>query len=133
MIERVSHITVFVLDQDEAKEFYVDKLGFGVAADQELGDSRWLTVVPPDQPDLFIALVEPKPPEFDLDTSRQIRALVEKGVLGGAFFETTDCHEAYRELSGRGVEFVVPPTERDYGIEATFRDNSGNVFSLLQT
>jgi catechol 2,3-dioxygenase-like lactoylglutathione lyase family enzyme len=132
MIDRLSHITIYVLDADAAKDFYTTKLGFKVGSDQGSGAGRWLTVVPPEQPELFIALLEPETDVSDQQTAADMRALIAKGALGGAFFETKDCRKAHEELSARGVEFIHKPTEKPYGIEATFKDNSGNRLILLE-
>jgi catechol 2,3-dioxygenase-like lactoylglutathione lyase family enzyme len=132
MINRLSHACVWVLDQDEALDFYTSKLGFEVRADERMDSFRWLTVGPPDQPDVEIILGDPGPPMLDPESGEQMRALVAKGALGAGVFATSDCRAAYEELSAKGVKFLQEPTERPYGIEATFRDNSGNWFSLTQ-
>jgi len=132
MITALSHTTVWVLDQQEALDFYTQKLGFEVRTDERLDDFRWVTVSPPDQPAHELILLEPGPPMIDEDAAAQVRALVAKGALGAGAFETDDCRRTYAELSGRGVTFLSEPTERFYGIEATFRDNSGNWFSVVE-
>lgn len=132
MIDRLSHACVWVLDQDDALEFYTSKLGFELRSDERLDSFRWLTVGPPEQPDLEILLAHPGPPMLDPESAEMVRSLVAKGVLGAGVFATSDCRRAYEELSARGVRFLMEPTERMYGIEATFRDNSGNWFSLTQ-
>jgi predicted enzyme related to lactoylglutathione lyase len=132
MIKRLSHINVAVLDQDSAKAFYTEKLGFTVRSDERMGPIRWLTVSPPEQHDVEILLLAPGPPLHDEETARGVRDLVAKGALGGAVFETDDCRETSRELSERGVELVQEPTERPYGIEAVFKDDSGNWFNLVE-
>jgi predicted enzyme related to lactoylglutathione lyase len=86
-----------------------------------------------DQPDFEIILFEPKPGMMmDEDTTQQVRAVIQKGVLGAGVFNTDDCHGTYEELKAKGVQFLSPPSERPYGIEAVFKDNSGNWFSLTQ-
>lgn len=132
MINRLSHSCIWVLDQDEALASYTDKLGFEVRTDQTMDDFRWVTVGPPEQDDLEIALLVPRPPMMDAEAAEQIKALVSKGAMGNAVFATDDCRRTYEELKARGVEFLQEPAERFYGIEATFRDNSGNWFSLTQ-
>ncbi|HSE33474.1 MAG TPA: VOC family protein [Pyrinomonadaceae bacterium] len=134
MIRKMSHATIFVNNQNEALEFYRDKLGFKVHTDAMVGDDfRWLTVCADDQPDLEIVLMEPKPGMLmDEETSNQLRAIMNKGVLGAGAFHTDDCRGTYEELKAKGVEFLSEPTERFYGIEAVFRDNSGNWFSLTE-
>ena len=134
MIQRLSHVTVWVLDQDAAYDFYVNKLGFDVRTDARMDNGfRWLTVGPKGQPDLEIALMPTAPgPMMDQESSDALRSLVRKGVLGAGVFETADCQQTYEELKGKGVEFTQPPTERFYGIEALLKDNSGNWFSMSQ-
>ncbi|HEY6122853.1 MAG TPA: VOC family protein [Pyrinomonadaceae bacterium] len=134
MIRKMSHATVFVGNQDEALKFYRDKLGFEVRTDAKVSDEfRWLTVSPRDQPDFEIVLMEPKPGMLmDEATAAQLRSLMEKGVLGAGAFDTDDCRATYTELKGKGVEFLSEPAERPYGIEAVFKDNTGNWFSLTQ-
>jgi catechol 2,3-dioxygenase-like lactoylglutathione lyase family enzyme len=132
MIKQLSHTTIWVLDQDEALAFYTQKLGFQVGTDARMDDFRWLTVSPPRQPDHELVLVEPGPPMMDEESAEEVRALVAKGVLGAGAFETDDCRRTYTELSEREVRFLSEPTERFYGIEATFRDNSGNWFSMTE-
>ena len=132
MITGLSHTTIWVLDQDEALDFYTRTLGFEVKTDATMDDFRWLTVNPPGQPDHQLALLFPGPPMMDEQAAEQVRALVAKGALGPGAFETKDCQGTYDELTGRGVTFLSEPTERFYGIEATFRDNSGNWFSMTQ-
>jgi catechol 2,3-dioxygenase-like lactoylglutathione lyase family enzyme len=139
MIQKMSHTSVYVLDQDSAKEFYVGKLGFELRNDFVMGEGfegggqgfRWLTVSPPGQPDVQFILADCRmghaPEHADV-----LRELVAKGVLGVGVLATDDCRAAFRELSERGVVFLQEPAERPYGVEATFRDDSGNIFSLTE-
>jgi catechol 2,3-dioxygenase-like lactoylglutathione lyase family enzyme len=100
----------------------------------EMGNFRWLTVGLPDQPDAALALMTvPGPPVFDADTRAQVQATMAKGVAGGLFFSTDDCRATYEELKGKGVEFTEEPSERPYGIDAAFRDPSGNAVRLVQS
>jgi predicted enzyme related to lactoylglutathione lyase len=139
MIRQMSHTNVFVLDQDSAKTFYTEKLGFEARFDIALGEEfegagqsfRWLTVSPKEQPDLQIVLAScdmGRTPE----QAEQLRALVAGGGLGPGVLTTDDCHATYKELSAKGVTFLSEPTERPYGIEAMMRDDSGNLISLTQ-
>lgn len=134
MIQKLSHATIYVLDQEQALDFYTNKLGFEVRSDITVeGGFRWLTVGPKSQPELELVLFAAKPAHlWDEATVGHLRAILEKGVLGVGVFDTADCHATYAELKAKGVEFVAPPQEQPYGIEATFKDNSGNVFSLMQ-
>jgi catechol 2,3-dioxygenase-like lactoylglutathione lyase family enzyme len=141
MIQRMSHSAIFVLDQDVAKDFYVNKLGFEVKTDQSMPNGfRWLTVNPKGQPDLEIILmkVEPSPSDGanvqkiqpkDVET---IRELMKKGVFGAGVFQTADCRKTYEEMKAKGVEFISEPKEQFYGVEAVFRDPFGNWFSMSQ-
>ena len=134
MISRMSHATIYVIDQDKAIEFYRDKLGFRVINDVSMdGGFRWITVAPKDQSDFEIVLMGTQAgPMFEEEASTQLRALIASGKLGAGVFNTPNCQATYEELSSRGVEFMSPPAERPYGIEALFKDNSGNWFSLTQ-
>jgi catechol 2,3-dioxygenase-like lactoylglutathione lyase family enzyme len=133
MIRKLNHVNVFVLDQDRAKQFYIETLGFEVRNDSILDGFRWLTVGPKDQPDLAILLAYPAPPMFSPEDAETVRALVAKGSLGGGVFDTDDCRRTFEELSAKGVTFLQEPAERPYGVEALFRDDSGNWFSLTET
>ena len=134
MIRRMSHATIFVENQEEALAFYRDKLGFRVHTDAKINDDfRWLTMCTNDDPDFELILLEPKPGMLmDEETSKQMRAIMAKGVLGAGAFNTDDCQGTYDELKAKGVEFISAPSQRPYGIEAVFKDNSGNWFSLTQ-
>jgi catechol 2,3-dioxygenase-like lactoylglutathione lyase family enzyme len=134
MIKKMSHASIFVLNQEEALSFYRDQLGFEVHTDAMVGpDFRFLTINAKDQPDFEIILMEPKAGMLmDEATATQLRAIIEKGVLGAGAFHTDDCRATYAELKSKGVEFVSEPAERPYGIEAVFKDNSGNWFSLTE-
>jgi catechol 2,3-dioxygenase-like lactoylglutathione lyase family enzyme len=132
LITDLSHTTIWVLDQDEALEFYTGNLGFEVNPDATMDDFRWLTVNPPGRPEHELVLLVPGPPMMDEESAEQVKALVAKGALGPGAFQTDDCRATYAELSARGVTFLSEPAERFYGVEATFRDNSGNWFSLTQ-
>jgi catechol 2,3-dioxygenase-like lactoylglutathione lyase family enzyme len=133
---KIANAQVWVHDQDEALAFYTEKLGMEVRQDvslAELGDFRWLTVAPPGQEDFALVLMAiPGPPVFDEETAQQIETLMGKGVSGGVFLTTDDCHASYEELKARGVEFTEAPEERPYGIDAGFRDPSGNSFRLTE-
>jgi len=134
MIQRYSHSTLYVTDQDAAREFYVQKLGFELRMDQEFGGFRWLTVGPKGQPDFQLILMKVGANTGnDPEATEQIRALLTGGKLGAAgVFETADCRKTYEELSAKGVEFLAPPEDKFYGVEAVFKDSSGNRFSLTQ-
>jgi uncharacterized glyoxalase superfamily protein PhnB len=134
MIQRLSHTTVFVFDQEEALRFYRDKLGFEVRTDATMdGGFRWLTVGPKTQPEMEIALMKvAEGPMCDAETAATLQKLVKKGTFSVGVFETADCKKTYEELKAKGVEFMQPPEEQFYGIEAIGKDNSGNWFSMTQ-
>ena len=133
---KFANAQVWVHDQDEALAFYTQKLGWEVRSDvtlAEMGDFRWLTVGPPAQPDVSIVLMAiPGPPMFEPETVEQIKSLMAKGVSGGIFLTSDDVRADYETLRARGVEFTEAPEERPYGIDAGFRDPSGNSFRLTQ-
>jgi catechol 2,3-dioxygenase-like lactoylglutathione lyase family enzyme len=136
MLTKLTHVNVWVNDQDEALAFYTDTLGLELRDDvtvPELGNFRWLTVGVPGQDDVALTLMTvPGPPVFDDETKRQLEALVAKGAAGGLFFQTEDCRATFEELAGRGVEFLQEPTQQPYGIDAGFRDPSGNGIRMVQ-
>jgi predicted enzyme related to lactoylglutathione lyase len=134
MIQHMSHTPIYVLDQDSAFDFYVNKLGFEVKTDAKMGeDFRWLTVSPPGQPDLEISLMAIAAGRmWDEETANTVRQLVKNGKMGAGVFGTPDIHKTYEELTAKGVEFLQPPKEEFYGIAAVFKDDSGNWFSLTQ-
>jgi catechol 2,3-dioxygenase-like lactoylglutathione lyase family enzyme len=132
---KLSNAQLWVHDQDEALAFYTQKLGMEVRSDvtlPELGDFRWLAVAPPGQDVSIVLMAIPGPPVMDDETAGRVRDLMAKGFAGTVFLTTDDCRASYEELKGRGVEFTDPPEERPYGIDAGFRDPSGNSFRLTQ-
>jgi catechol 2,3-dioxygenase-like lactoylglutathione lyase family enzyme len=133
MFSRINLSSVFVLDQDEALTFYVDKLGLEVATDQDLGFMRWLTVRVPGDPSRELLLERPGPPAMDDATAAQVRELVTKGATGGWFgLATDDARKAYETLKSRGVELTEEPTERPYGTDFGLRDPFGNAIRVVQ-
>jgi predicted enzyme related to lactoylglutathione lyase len=134
MILRQTHYPIYVIDQEESLKFYRDKIGFEVRTDMKMDNGfRWLTIGPKSQPDFEINLQAiHSVPGLNPETAEQLRALVEKGTFGVAVFETDDCRADYEAWSKLGVEFVQPPQEQFYGIEAIVKDNSGNWFSLTE-
>jgi catechol 2,3-dioxygenase-like lactoylglutathione lyase family enzyme len=133
---KIGTAQLWVLDQDEALKFWTEKVGMEVRSDvtlPELGDFRWLTVAPRGQDDFAIVLMAiPGPPVMEESTAEQVRDLTAKGFAGTVFLVTDDCRAAYEELKGRGVEFTETPEERPYGIDAGFRDPSGNSIRLTE-
>ena len=133
---RISTAQLWVHDQDEARSFWTDKVGFEVREDvtvPEMGNFRWLSVGPRDQDQIAIVLMAiPGPPVMDEETRAQVAELTAKGFASTIFLTTDDCIKAYEELSGRGVEFTEKPTPQPYGIDCGFRDPSGNSVRLSQ-
>jgi catechol 2,3-dioxygenase-like lactoylglutathione lyase family enzyme len=133
MLNNINISHVFVLDQDEALDFYVGKLGLEVSNDVDLGFMRWLTVRVPGDPGRDILLEKPGPPAIDDAAAAQIRELLTKGASGFAVgFTTDDCRETYETLVERGVEITEEPTERDYGTDMGLRDPFGNAIRIVQ-
>jgi catechol 2,3-dioxygenase-like lactoylglutathione lyase family enzyme len=136
MLKQLTTVGVWVHDQDEALAFYTEKLGLELRDDvtvPEMGNFRWVTVGVPGQPDVSISLLAvPGPPVFDEETKAQIEALVAKGATGGLFFSTDDVQGTFEELKSRNVEFLQEPTEQAYGVDAGFRDPSGNQMRVAQ-
>jgi len=133
MSNRISHTFIHVLDQDQALDFYVGKLGMVVHTDADLGTMRFLTVNFPDQPDVEVVLMVPGPPAYDDATAAHIRELVTKGAAGGGLIlHTDDCRSTYESLRAKGVEFTQEPTERFYGIDCALRDPFGNPLRFTQ-
>jgi catechol 2,3-dioxygenase-like lactoylglutathione lyase family enzyme len=131
MITNISLMTLFVTDQDEARKFYTDVLGFEARADVTLGDYRWVTVGHPDQPELDVTLSVPRPP-LDPEMIAAVRRALANGSMGGFGLKTDDCRKTYEELTAKGVEFMQPPADRPYGVEAVMRDNSGTWLVLVE-
>ena len=133
---RIANAQLWVHDQDEALAFYTQRLGWEVRSDvtvAEMGNFRWLAVGPVGQDDVSVVLMAiPGPPVFEPETTKAVADLTAKGASGTIFLATEDCRASYEELKGRGVEFVDAPEERPYGIDASFRDPSGNHIRLTQ-
>jgi catechol 2,3-dioxygenase-like lactoylglutathione lyase family enzyme len=133
MITKMTHSTVYVLDQDSAFDFYTNKLGFKVVTDVPMGnDGRWLTVAPPQMPGFEMVLVPVTRSMFSREVSETLKDLVKKGTFGVAVLTCDDIYASYEELKAKGVEFTKAPTTEFYGTEAIFKDDSGNWYSLAQ-
>jgi catechol 2,3-dioxygenase-like lactoylglutathione lyase family enzyme len=134
MVQKLSHVTLFVTNQDQAKDFYVNKLGFEVRTDHTMDNGfRWLTVGARNQPDVEIVLMEPQPGQLlDEEAAQAVRMLLRKGVLGAGVLQVDDCRKTYEELKQKGVQFAGAPEERFYGVEAIMKDGVGNWFSMTQ-
>jgi catechol 2,3-dioxygenase-like lactoylglutathione lyase family enzyme len=133
MITKMTHTSIYVLDQDSAIDFYTNKLGFKIITDVPMADNdRWITVCPPEQPGFEIILSPITRGMFSKGTVKALKELVQKGAFGLGVFTCTDIFATYEELKAKGVEFTKPPTKEFYGTEALFKDDSGNWFSLAQ-
>ena len=133
---RIASAQLWVRDQDEALDFWTRKVGMEVTSDvtvPEMGNFRWLAVSPPGQPDIAIVLMAiPGAPVMDGKTADDVRSLMSRGFAGTVFLTTDDCQSSYEQLKARGVEFTEEPEDRPYGIDAGFRDPSGNSVRLTQ-
>ena len=134
MISKLTHASVYVIDQESARDFYVNKLGFIEKMRVPIGDDAfWLTVSPTEQPDLEITLMPiNKGGMFKEEVAKNLTELVKNGTFGFGVFQCKDVFATYEDLKSKGVVFTKEPTKEFYGIESMFRDNSGNWFSLTQ-
>ncbi|MBL1075634.1 VOC family protein [Nocardia sp. 2] len=132
-ITNISLVTVYVTDQTEAKQWYIEKLGFVETGDVTMGENgfRWVTVAHPDHRELEVTLMVPGPP-LDDELAEATRRSLAKGTHGALGLRTDDCHKTFEELTAKGVDFVQPPSERPYGVEAVIRDNSGNWLVIVE-
>lgn len=132
MSQVVGVVGLYVRDQDEALEFYVEKLGFSVHTDAKNGDYRWLTVQHPDQPSFQLGLFKPQAPLVDSVTAQSLDEAVAKGAMPPLVLMVDDVRGAHERMAGRGVEFTQEPVERYGAVDASFRDPSGNGWKLIQ-
>lgn len=133
MTQGVGVAGLYVRDQDEALEFYVERLGFKVHTDARNGDYRWLTVQHPDQPSFQLGLFKPQPPTVDEATIGSLNEIVAKGAMPPLVLMVEDCRSAYDQMRGRGVEFTQEPIERYGSVDSSFRDPSGNGWKMIQS
>ena len=132
MITNISLVTVFCLDQDAARDYYVNVLGFEPRTDVTMGEGyRWVTIGHPSQPELEVTLMVPGPP-LDADAAAFVRRQLEAGQMGGLGLRVNDCRKTFEELSAKGVTFLQEPSDRPYGVEAVMRDVSGNWLVLVE-
>jgi len=132
MSQGVGVVGPYVRDQDEALQFYVEKLGFRVHTDAKNGAYRWLTVQHPEQPSFQLGLFTPGPPVLDAATAQALRAMVAKGAMPPLVLDVDDCRGTYERLRAIGVEFTQEPTDRYGNVDAGFRDPSGNGWKMIQ-
>jgi len=133
MITKLGSVSVKVLDQDEALDFYVNKLGLEKGQDIKQGAYRWLTVRVPGDATTEIQLEEPGPPVHDEATAEQLRELISKGAMGSVVLLSDDVRGLYATLKSRGVnDFTQEPTDHFYGTDMGLRDPFGNGIRVLQ-
>ena len=133
MITGLNVASIYVLDKDEALDFYVNKLGLEKGNDVRQGEYRWLTIRVPGEHGTEVSLEQPGAPLHDEATTAQLRELITKGALGGLVFITDDANGLYDTLKARGVtDFTQEPTEHFYGTDMGLRDPFGNPIRILQ-
>ncbi|MFE2886181.1 VOC family protein [Streptomyces sp. NPDC059272] len=132
MIQGLGIATVWTFDQQRTKAFFTEKLDFEIRDEISMGDMQWVTVGAKNQPALALTLMNLDGPGLDPESAEALKKLVGKGAIGAGAFTTDDCRGDYATFKARGVEFLQEPTERPYGIEAIFRDDSGNWYSLTE-
>ncbi len=131
MLTGLTYTFIYILDYDQAIDFYVDKLGLEIGTDADLGPFRWLTVQVPGQTGSVLVLATPEM-GHDEETAAAIRELIAKGAGNGVIFDVDDCRKTYEELLAKGVEFTQEPTEHFYGVDCGLRDPFGNSLRLTQ-
>ena len=132
MSDGVGLVGLYVRDQEEALQFYVQKVGFRVHTDVRNGEYRWLTVQHSDQPSFQLGLFTPGPPVHDPATAQTLCEVVAKGAMPPLVLNVKDCRAAYKKMHSQGVEFTQEPTERYGNVDAGFRDPSGNGWKMIQ-
>ncbi|WP_373046974.1 VOC family protein [Vulgatibacter sp.] len=132
MSQGVGVVGIYVRDQQEALEFYVEKVGFRVHTDVGNGGYRWLTVQHPEQPSFQLGLFQPQAPMHDEATVQALQELVAKGAMPPLVLMVDNCRAAYDRMLARGVEFTQEPTERYGTVDAGFRDPSGNGWKMIE-
>jgi catechol 2,3-dioxygenase-like lactoylglutathione lyase family enzyme len=132
MRQGVQVVGLYVRDQDEAVQFYVDKLGFRIHTDVRNGDYRWLTVQHPDQPFFQLGLFKPQPPTLDAATAQTVCEIVAKGAMPPPVLVVDDCRAAYEQMRARSVEFTQEPVDRYGTVDAGFRDPAGTGWKMIE-
>lgn len=132
MTNGIGLVGIYVHDQDQALDFYVGKMGFQVHTDARNGSYRWLTVKHPDQPTFELGLFLPQEPTLDGATAKTMREMVAKGAMPPLVLVVDDCRAAYDKLLAKGVEFIQEPITRYGGVDANFRDPSGNSWKMIE-
>ena len=132
MTNAIGVVGLYVHDQEEARKFYVEKLGFRVHTDARNGDYRWLTVQHPEQPSFQLGLFTPQPPTVDAATAQILCQAAAKGAMPPLVLIVDDCRGAYQRMRAHGVEFTQEPMDRYGTVDAGFRDPSGNGWKMIQ-
>jgi catechol 2,3-dioxygenase-like lactoylglutathione lyase family enzyme len=132
MSNGVAMVGLYVRDQEEALQFYVEKLGFRVHTDARNGDYRWLTVQHPDQPSFQLGLFAPQAPLLDAATIQSLQEIVAKGAMPPLVISVDDCRAACDRMRAKGVEIIQEPVERYGTVDAGFRDPSGNGWKMIE-
>jgi len=125
MFTKITHITLFVHDQDKALDFY-KKLGFAVHTDAQFGEMRWLTLHLPEQKDVELALIKAETEQEKVLVGKQGAS---KPLLS---FESNNCNHDYETLKNNGIKFIEAPTEQPWGISMAFEDVYGNMIYICQ-
>ncbi len=133
MSKGIGVVGLYVHDQDEALDFYVNKLGFTVHADARNGAYRWLTVKHPNQPTIELGLFQPQEPVLDAATAQTMREMVAKGAMPPLVLVVEDCKASYEAMRAKGVEFTQEPIDRYGAVDASFRDPSGNGWKMIES
>jgi catechol 2,3-dioxygenase-like lactoylglutathione lyase family enzyme len=132
MILNISLVTVYTLDQDRTRDFYLENLGFQAGTDVTMAEGyRWVTIKHPNQPELEVTLMLPGPP-LTAEAAAFVRGQLEAGQMGGLGLSVDDCRKTYEQLSAKGVTFLQEPSDRPYGVEAVMRDDTGNWLVLVE-
>ena len=127
---RLSRCYVAVDDPDASLVFYRDALGLELRSDVSSEGFRWITLSPPDQPDLEVVLVEPHAGRLEQDGDALL-ALLRRGSLNGLTFRTDDLQTTFEKVRASGAEVLQEPKEQPWGVsECTFRDPSGTMLRL---
>lgn len=126
MINKITHVTLYVNDQDEALKFYTDKLGMKVHTDAPMDNMRWLTLSPARQADFELVLMQAAMPEA--------QALVGKQSPQAPLLciQSDDCARDIEELSSKGVKIVQECKQEQWGTSAMFLDLYGNMIYMVQ-
>jgi predicted enzyme related to lactoylglutathione lyase len=131
MIQGVTVVTVIVRDQEEALQFYTEKLGFQKRQDMRMGPNgpRWVSVAAQANPVPEFTLFHP-PSFMPPEPAEAMLGLI--GKMPGIVLGTDDCRKTIAELEAKGVQILQQPQDQPYGVEAVFADLYGNSYVLVQ-